>query len=188
MALDDDIERVLWSEEEISDRISEIALEISEDFKGSSSSTPVLIGVATGAFMFLSDLAKKIKFPVLVDFIRAESYGSGTQSNGAPRISCDVKIDIKGKHVILVEDIVDTGNTLSCLISHLKSKGACSVSVCTLLDKPTRRKVEVQLVGEGKFYKGFECPDYFVVGYGMDFAELYRNLAYVGVLKPEMYQ
>ncbi|KAI3919906.1 hypothetical protein MKW98_001162 [Papaver atlanticum] len=191
MALDDDIERILWSEQEISDRISEIASEISDDFKGfssSSSSAPVLIGVATGAFMFLSDLAKKIKFPVLIDFIRAESYGSGTQSNGAPRISCDVKIDIKGKHVILVEDIVDTGNTLSCLISHLKSKGACSVSVCTLLDKPTRRKVEVQLVGEGKFYKGFECPDYFVVGYGMDFAELYRNLAYVGVLKPEMYQ
>ncbi|OVA08117.1 Phosphoribosyltransferase domain [Macleaya cordata] len=185
--LDDQIERILWNEEQISGRVTELASQISDDFKGFES-PPIFVGVATGAFMFLADLVKKIKLPVFVDFIRVESYGSGTESNGAPRISFDVKIDVKGKHVILVEDIVDTGNTLSCLISHLESKGASSVSVCTFLDKPSRRKVYFQLVGEGRFYRGFECPDYFVVGYGMDFAELYRNLDYVGVLKPEMYK
>uniref|UniRef100_A0A5B7BU00 Hypoxanthine phosphoribosyltransferase n=1 Tax=Davidia involucrata TaxID=16924 RepID=A0A5B7BU00_DAVIN len=189
MALDHDIERILWTEEQISERVSELASQITEDFKNAlSSSAPVIVGVATGAFLFLADLVRKIKLPVTVDFIRAESYGFGTESNGAPRISFDLKIDIQGKHVIVVEDIVDTGNTLSCLITNLKSKGASSISVCTLLDKPARRKVNFELVGKGKFYRGFECPDYFVVGYGLDFAELYRNLPYVGVLKPEMYQ
>ncbi|XP_058074859.1 uncharacterized protein LOC131223449 [Magnolia sinica] len=187
MALDDHIERILWTEQEISDRVSQLASQISDDFKDFPS-PPVIVGVATGAFMFLADIVRKIKLPVAVDFVRAESYGSGTESSGAPRISCDVKMDISGKHVILVEDIVDTGNTLSCLISHLESKGACSVSVCAFLDKPSRRKVHFKLVGEGKFYRGFECPDYFVVGYGMDFDELYRNLAYVGILKPELYK
>ncbi|XP_059631506.1 uncharacterized protein LOC132274281 isoform X1 [Cornus florida] len=189
MALDNDIERILWNEEEISQRVSELASQITQDFSDTvSSSAPVVVGVATGAFIFLADLVRKIKLPITVDFVRAESYGFGTESNGAPRISCDLKIDIQGKHVILVEDIVDTGNTLSCLIAHLKSKGASSISVCTLLDKPSRRKVNFELVGKGKFYCGFECPDYFVVGYGFDFAEVYRNLPYVGVLKPEMYE
>ncbi|XP_010261055.1 PREDICTED: uncharacterized protein LOC104599979 [Nelumbo nucifera] len=185
--MDGHIEKILWTEEQISDRVSEVASQIFHDLKGLSSPV-VMVGVATGAFMFLADIVRKTKLPVYVDFIRAESYGFGTESNGAPRISSDVKVDVKGKHVILVEDIVDTGNTLSCLISHLESKGACSVSVCTFLDKPSRRKVHFDLVGEGKFYWGFECPDYFVVGYGMDFAELYRNLPYVGVLKPELYK
>ncbi|XP_057469345.1 uncharacterized protein LOC130758452 isoform X1 [Actinidia eriantha] len=189
MALDDDIESVLFSEEQISERVSELASQIDVDFNNHTSpSSPVIVGVATGAFLFLADLVRKIKIPVVVDFIRAESYGSGTESNGAPRISFDLKIDIQGKHVILVEDIVDTGNTLSCLIAHLTSKGASSISVCTLLDKPARRRVNVELVGKGKYYCGFECPDYFVVGYGLDFAELYRNLPYVGVLKPELYK
>ncbi|KAL5975104.1 hypothetical protein ACLOJK_031780 [Asimina triloba] len=187
MGLDDHIERVLWTEQEISDRVSQLASQISEDFKGCQS-PPVMVGVATGAFLFLADVVRQIKLPVAVDFVRVESYGSGTESSGAPLISCDVKIDIGGKHVILVEDIIDTGHTLSCLISHLESKGACSISVCTFLDKPSRRKVHFKLVGEGRLYRGFECPDYFVVGYGMDFAELYRNLPYVGVLKPELYK
>ncbi|KAK2976241.1 hypothetical protein RJ640_021952 [Escallonia rubra] len=173
MALDDDIERVLWTDEQISKRVTELAGQITRDFSGESlsESSPVVVGVATGAFLFLADLVRKIKLPVTVDFIRAESYGSGTVSNGAPRISFDLKVGIQGKHVILVEDIVDTGNTLSCLIAHLESRGASSVSVCTLFDKPARRK----------------CPDYFIVGYGLDFAELYRNLPYVGILKPEIY-
>ncbi|XP_077220529.1 hypoxanthine-guanine phosphoribosyltransferase [Tasmannia lanceolata] len=184
MAMEDHIERILWTDEEISNRVSELASQISNDFKQFSSAL-VIIGVATGAFLFLADIVRKITLPITVDFIRVGSYGSGTVSNASPIISSDIKIDIKGKHVIVVEDIVDTGNTLSCLMSHLESKGACSVSVCTFLDKPARRKVHFELVGEGKFYRGFECPDYFVVGYGMDFAELYRNLPYVGVLKPE---
>ncbi|KAJ8643975.1 hypothetical protein MRB53_005723 [Persea americana] len=187
MALDDHIERILWTENEISIRVSELASQISIDFKEFPSPV-VVVGVATGAFLFLADLAKKIKLPIVVDLIRVESYGSGTESSGSPKISSDVKVDIRGKHVIVVEDIVDTGNTLCCVISHMQSKGALSVSVCAFLDKPARQKSHFELVGEGKFYRGFECPDYFVVGYGMDFAELYRNLPYVGILKPELYQ
>ncbi|XP_052190397.1 uncharacterized protein LOC127800044 isoform X1 [Diospyros lotus] len=190
MALDGDIDRILFTEEQISKRVSELASLISDDFAATadSPSPPVVIGVATGAFLFLADLVRKVKVPLYVDFIRAESYGCGTKSNGAPRISLALKVDVQDKHVIVVEDIVDTGNTLASLISLLKSKGASSISVCTLLDKPARRKVDFQLVGEGKFYCGFECPDHFVVGYGLDFAELYRNLPYVGVLKPEIYK
>lgn len=185
--MENDIERILWTEQQISQRISELASQITLDFNNNPLS-PVIIGVATGAFLFLADLVRKIPLPVTVDFIRVSSYGSGTQSNGAPLISFDLKLDIQGKHVILVEDIVDTGNTLSCLITHLKSKGASSISVCTLLDKPSRRKVNFELLGKGKYYCGFECPDFFVVGYGLDFAEHYRNLPYVGVLKTELYK
>jgi len=184
--MDGDIDRVLWTAAEIAGRVTALAAEIAGDFKEKASDL-VFVGVATGAFLFIADLVRKIELPIVVDFVRVESYGSGTESSGEPKISSDVKVDVAGKHVILVEDIVDTGNTLSCLISHLKSKGACSISVCTFLDKPARRRVHFELVGEGKFYCGFECPDYFVVGYGMDFAERYRNLPYVGVLKPEKY-
>ncbi|KAJ8541470.1 hypothetical protein K7X08_002286 [Anisodus acutangulus] len=200
--MEDHIEKILFTEHQISQRVSELASQIALNFTptkiitnsnnggallSSSLSAPVVVGVATGAFLFLADLVRKIKLPISVDFVRVESYGSGTVSSGKPKISCDLKIGVTGKHVILVEDVVDTGNTLFCLIEHLKSKGASSISVCTLLDKPSKRKVNFELVGEGKFYRGFECPDYFVVGYGLDFAELYRNLPYVGVLKPEMY-
>ncbi|GLT71760.1 hypothetical protein SLA2020_437570 [Shorea laevis] len=188
MALHSHIERVLWGQDQIARRVTELASEISANFGSGDSAhpprpPPVLVGVATGAFLFLADLVRTIDLPITVDFVRAQSYGSGTLSSGAPVLSLDLKVDVKGKHVILVEDIVDTGSTLSCLISHLEAKGASSVSVCAFLDKPARRKVHFQLVGEGKFYR-----DYFVVGYGMDFAELYRNLPYVGVLKPEYYQ
>ncbi|KAH9691971.1 Hypoxanthine phosphoribosyltransferase [Citrus sinensis] len=195
MSMDSHIEKVLWTQDQISRRVTELAAQITHDFN-SVSPPPVVVGVATGAFIFLADLVRNIHLPISVDFIRAESYGSGTLSSGAPVLSLDSKLDVKDKHVILmhtflcsqVEDIVDTGTTLSSLIANLVSKGASSVSVCTFLDKPARRKIQVELVGEGKFYRGFECPDYFVVGYGMDFAELYRNLPYVGVLKPECYK
>ncbi|RDX74207.1 hypothetical protein CR513_46071, partial [Mucuna pruriens] len=181
------IERILWSDDQISRRVSELAAEISDDLSGCSP-VPMVVGVATGAFLFLADLVRKLELAVPIDFVRAESYGSGTESNRAPTISFDVKFDIKGRHVILVEDIVDTGHTLSKIIAHLESKKASSVSVCTFLDKTSRREVNIQLVGEGKFYRGFECPDYFVVGYGMDYDHLYRNLPYIGVLKPELYK
>ncbi|TKY45325.1 Hypoxanthine-guanine phosphoribosyltransferase [Spatholobus suberectus] len=181
------IERILFNEDQISRRVSELAAEIEADV-GGYSPAPVVVGVATGALLFLADLVRKMEFTIAVDFVRAESYGSGTESNGTPTVSSDLKVDINARHVIVVEDIVDTGHTLSRVIAHLKSKGAASVSVCTFLNKPERRKVDVQLVGEGKFYRGFECPDYFVVGYGMDFAEMYRNLPYIGVLKPEHYK
>ncbi|CAI9754432.1 unnamed protein product [Fraxinus pennsylvanica] len=186
MDLEKHVEKILWTEQQIFQRVSELASEITQDFTPQTNA-PAIVGVATGAFLFLADLVRKIQLPISVDFIRADSYRSGTVSDGNPRIPFDLKVDVEGKHVILVEDIVDTGSTLSCLIDHIKSKGASSISVCTLLDKPARRKVHFELVGKGKYYCGFECPDYFVVGYGMDFAELYRNLPYIGVLKPEMY-
>ncbi|CAH9101601.1 unnamed protein product [Cuscuta europaea] len=184
--MDDHIERVLWTEHQIANRVSGLASEITHQFS-SAAAAPVFVGVANGAFIFLADLVRKINFPITVDSIRVGSYGSGTVSSGKPNIYSDLKIDVQGKHVVLVEDIVDTGNTLSCLIEHLKAKGASSISVCALLDKTSRRKVNLELVGDGKFYCGFQCPDYFVVGYGLDFAEQYRNLPYIGVLKPEMY-
>ncbi|KAL7085627.1 hypothetical protein ACP275_14G291800 [Erythranthe tilingii] len=187
MDLNDHIEKILWTEQQISERVSELGSQITKDFK-SGTIAPAIVGVATGAFLFTADLARKIHLPITVDFIRVESYGSGTVSNGRPTISFDLKLDVRGKHVILVEDIVDTGSTLSCLIDYMKTKGASSVSVCALLDKPARRKVHFELVGEGKYYCGFECPDNFVVGYGLDFDEVYRNLPYVGVLNPEIYQ
>ncbi|KAJ0241100.1 Hypoxanthine phosphoribosyltransferase [Hirschfeldia incana] len=186
MSLDKHIEKVLFSAEAIAERVAQLGSEITSQFSGDSE-PPVFVGVATGACLFLADLVRRIDLPISIDFVRADSYGSGTVSSGSPRISFDLKLDITNKHVILVEDIVDTGNTLSCLIEHMKLKNASSVSVCTFLDKPSRRKVHFKLVGDGKFYSGFECPDEFVVGYGMDFAEQFRNLSYIGVLKPEYY-
>nr|BAJ99656.1 predicted protein [Hordeum vulgare subsp. vulgare] len=180
------IDRVLWSEAEIAARVAEVASELAADIRRLPESA-VVVGVATGAFLFLADLVRRIDAPLAVDLVRVESYGDGTESSGRPRVTADLKVDVAGKHVVVVEDIVDTGNTVSCLIAHLQKKGALSISVCTFLDKPARRTVDFQLVGGGKFYRGFKCPDSFVVGYGMDYAELYRNLPYVGVLKPEMY-
>ncbi|XP_062098703.1 uncharacterized protein LOC133804567 [Humulus lupulus] len=182
------MESILWSQDQIAGRVAKLATQISADLAVVDSPPAVFVGVATGAFLFLADLVRQIKLPIAVDFIRVESYGCGTESSGKPRISSDLKLDVAGKHVILVEDIVDTGSTVGCLIEHMKSKGASSVSVCTFLDKPSKRKIHFQLLGQGKFYSGFQCPDYFVVGYGMDFAELYRNLPYVGVLKPHLYK
>ncbi|XP_028805851.1 uncharacterized protein LOC114760711 isoform X3 [Neltuma alba] len=155
MALDNHIEKILWNEDQISRRVSELAAQIADDFR-SSSPPPVFVGVAIGAFLFFADLVRKIDLPISVDFVRAQSYGSGTCSNEAPIVSSDLKIDVQGRHVVLVEDIVDTGHTISSIIALLKAKGASSVSVCTFLDKPSRRKVNIQLVGEGKFYRGFE--------------------------------
>ncbi|EPS62896.1 hypothetical protein M569_11892 [Genlisea aurea] len=192
MGLGDDIERILWTEQEIADKISELGSQITRDLRHGGVAPPppiaVVVGVATGAFMFVADLVKKIDLSIAVDFIRVESYGSGTVSSGRPTIPFDLKLDVGGKHVLLVEDIIDSGRSMACLIDYMKSRGASSVSVCTLLDKPARRKVDFEVVGEGKFYSGFECPDEFVVGYGLDFDEAYRNLPYIGVLRPELYQ
>ncbi|XP_068321399.1 uncharacterized protein [Pyrus communis] len=155
MSLDSHIERVLWTPDQIATRVFDLAAQISTDLSHFSE-PPALVGVATGAFLFLADLARQITLPVTVDFIRAESYGSGTLSSGSPTISFDLKLDVTGRHVVLVEDIVDTGTTMAHLIAHMESKGASSVSVCTFLDKPSRRKVDFQLLSKGKFYRGFE--------------------------------
>lgn len=174
-----DIEQVLISKEEIQEKLKEMGTQISKDYEGKDF---LLIGVLKGAFIFLADLMRNIDIPVEVDFMAVSSYGSSTESSGVVRILKDLDSQIEGKDVLVVEDIIDTGLTLSYLINNLKSRGASSVSVCTLLDKPERRKAEV-----GLKYKGFDIPDKFIVGYGLDYAQKYRNLDQIYILKEEAY-
>eukprot|EP00250_Pteridium_aquilinum_P007405 c17127_g1_i2 orf=403-1005(-) len=182
---EEDMQSVLWSPTLIHQRVAELGASISREF---AHSLPlVVIGVATGAFMFVADLVREISLPINVEFVRIQSYGHKTESSGVAVISDELKMDISGKHVLVVEDIIDTGTTLARLVLYLSEKGATSVSVCAFLDKVSRRKFPLQLPPGGRFYRGFECPDDFVVGYGMDFAEQYRNLPYIGVLKPSVY-
>jgi hypoxanthine phosphoribosyltransferase len=175
----DDVKEILITEKEISDKVIEIAAQISAKYEGK----PLLvIGVLKGANVFVADLIRKITIPMKLDFMAISSYGASTESSGAVKILKDLDEDIKGMHVIVVEDIIDTGLTLSYLSKNLESRGALSIEICTLLDKPERRKAHIDVQ-----YKGFDIPDEFVVGYGIDFAENYRNLPFVGILKPEAY-
>lgn len=175
-----DIEEILISKQELDEKLKSMGKQISKDYEGKDL---LLIGVLKGAFIFLADLMRNIDIPVEVDFMAVSSYGSSTESSGVVRILKDLDSDIKGKDVLVVEDIIDTGLTLSYLIQNLKSRGARSVSVCTLLDKPDRRKAEV-----GLKYKGFDIPDKFIVGYGLDYAQKYRNLDQIYILKEEAYK
>ncbi len=167
---------VLLEAEQIAERIRELGKQISQDYEGKEL---VLIGVLRGSFIFLSDLVRQISIPVVVDFVSISSYGSATTSSGIVRVTKDPDVNVEGKHVLIVEDIVDTGWTLkmSYLAEKLQAGKAESVRVCTLLDKPSRRKVDIELD-----YIGFEVPNEFVVGYGLDFDGLYRNLPYIGIL------
>lgn len=174
---DKNIEKVLITKEEIEKRTSELAAEISRDYKGKRL---IMICVLTGAMVFFADLIRKIEIPLEVDTIVASSYGAGMTTSGSVRISKDIKYDISGKSVILVEDIIDTGVTLKTLTQMLATRAPESLKVCSLLDKPSRRRVDF----EGD-YVGFKIPDEFVVGYGLDYAEQYRNLPEVCTLNPE---
>ena len=178
--LEQDIERVLFSEEELKRRVAELGARINEDYAGKKL---ILIGVLRGSFIFVADLVRQLNLPCTVDFMAVSSYGTGTTSSGQVRIVKDLSEDIAGRDVLVVEDIMDTGHTLSYLLQYLKDKGAASVRLCTLLDKPSRRTVPVEIQ-----YCGFTIPDYFVVGYGLDYAEQYRSLPYIGVLKPCVYE
>ena len=177
--LDKDLERVLFSEEELDRRVGEIAAEITRDYAGRE---PLLISVLRGSFVFMADLVRKIDLPCTVDFMAVSSYGGGTSSSGQEKIVKDLSETIEGRDIIVIEDILDSGNTLSYLLNILKARHPASVRLCTLLDKPSRRVKEVEL-----HYSGFSIPDYFVVGYGLDYAEKYRGLPYIGVLKPCVY-
>ncbi|HJG87803.1 hypoxanthine phosphoribosyltransferase [Pseudoflavonifractor capillosus] len=177
--LEQDIERVLFSEEELDRRVSEIAAEINRDYAGKE---PMLISVLRGSFVFMADLIRKIEVPCTVDFMSVSSYGRGTTSSGQVQITKDLSDDIEGKDIIVVEDILDSGNTLSYLLQLLQARKPASMKLCTLLDKPDRRVKEVHVD-----YTGFTIPDEFVVGYGLDYAEKYRNLPYIGILKPRVY-
>lgn len=172
------IAEILISEAQIAARVRELGEQISRDYEGKDL---LLVGVLKGSFVFLSDLARCISIPVCVDFVSISSYASGTTSTGIVKVTKDLDANVEGKHVLVVEDIVDTGWTLkmSYLAENLHAGKAASVRVCTLLDKPDRRKVDVKLD-----YVGFVVPDRFVVGYGLDHDGLYRNLPYIGALEP----
>lgn len=161
----------LISQKKLSKRVKELAKEISRDYKGKKL---VLVGVLKGAFVFMADLLREIKVPVELDFIQVSSYGASKTSSGVIKIKKDIDLPIVGKHVLLVEDIVDYGYTLNYLLKFIKNKKAKSVRVCALLDKPSRREVEVPIA-----YKGFEVPNKFIVGYGLDYDEKKRNLPFI---------
>lgn len=174
-----DITDVLVDAEALQARIHEIAAILTADYVGTS---PVLVGVLKGAVMFMTDLARAIDLPVELDFMAVSSYGGSTQSSGVVRITKDLDSSIEGRHVLLIEDIVDSGMTLRYLRNYLDRQNPASLKICTLLDKLVERKAEVAVE-----YVGFQIPDRFVVGFGLDYAERYRNLPYIGVLRPSVY-
>lgn len=176
---DDDIQKVLFSEEQLKNRVQEIAQQITADYQGKEI---MLISVLRGSFVFMADLCRAIDLPCTVDFMAVSSYGKGTKSSGQVQITKDLSEDITDRHIIVVEDILDSGNTLSYLLKILENRHPASIRLCTLLDKPDRRVKPVEV-----HYSGFAIPDAFVVGYGLDYAEKYRNLPYIGILKPRVY-
>lgn len=177
----DDIQKVVFTEEQIKAKIAELGKKISEDYKDVKEDI-YCVGILKGAAVFYTDLVRAITIPVKFDFMIASSYGNGTETSGTVKILKDLDYDVAGKHVIVIEDIIDSGTTMNYLLKYLKEKHAKSVKLCALLSKPSRRTVDVDID-----YLGFEIPDEFIVGYGLDFAEVYRNLPYIGVLKPEIY-
>ena len=167
--------KVMLSEEELAGRIKELGAEISKDYEGEEI---FLVGILKGAAFFATELAKRITVPVIIDFMSTSSYGAGTASSGEVRITKEFDLDMTGKNVVIAEDIIDSGNTLSYLLQYFKDKGAKSVRLATMLDKPDRREVDVKVD-----YNGFTIPDEFVVGYGLDYDQRYRNLPYIGIVE-----
>lgn len=174
-----DIKEVLISEQQLNQKLSEMGKQISEDYKGKNL---LVISILKGAAVFMSDLIRHITIPLQIDFMVASSYGKGSTTSGSVKIIKDLDIDVRDYEILIVEDILDSGITLSNLIKVLQSRNPKSVKVCALLSKPSRKQVEVPLE-----YEGFEVPDEFVVGYGLDYAEYYRNLPFIGILKEEIY-
>jgi hypoxanthine phosphoribosyltransferase len=174
-----DVSTILVTPDELRERIAELGASITRDYSGSQ---PLLVGVLKGAVMFMVDLAREIDLPLEVDFMAVSSYGSSTQSTGVVRILKDLDEAIEGRHVLVVEDIVDTGLTLRYIVDNLRDRSPASVRICALLRKQKARETAPELD-----YVGFEIPDEFVVGYGLDYAEQYRNLPFIGILRPEVY-
>ena len=174
------IEEVFLSEEQIQARVRELGEQITRDYEGKE---VVLITILRGSTLFMADLCRHIDLHCNIDFMSVSSYGNGTSSTGQVQITKDLTSDISGKHIIVIEDILDSGNTLSYLLKLLEQRSPASIDICTLLDKPLRRTKPVEVR-----YSGFTIRDAFVVGYGLDFAERFRNLPYIGVLKPEVYE
>ncbi|ARJ04504.1 hypoxanthine phosphoribosyltransferase [Humibacter sp. BT305] len=177
--VEDDITEVLFTQEQIHAKIAELARQIEADYAGEDL---LIVGVLKGAVMVMADLARELKMHITMDWMAVSSYGSGTQSSGVVRILKDLDTDLSGRKVLIVEDIIDSGLTLSWLQANLRSRGPESVEICTLLRKPEALKVEVDVR-----YVGFDIPNAFVVGYGLDYAERYRNLRSIGILAPHVY-
>lgn len=175
-----DIKKVLLTEEEILNRVKELAAEISKDYNGKDL---LVVGILKGSVLFASDVIKNITIPCQIDFMAVSSYGNSSETSGIVRILKDLDHSIEGKDILIVEDIIDSGVTLDYLLKYLKARKANSIEIITLLTKPARRKVDINVK-----YCGFEVPDEFLVGYGLDFAEKYRNLPYIGILKEEVYK
>lgn len=180
MSMEEDIEETLIDQETIQDKVKELARKISKDYEGKN---PLLVGILRGAVVFLADLAREITIPVAFDFMAVSSYGTATKTSGVVRILKDLDEDIESRHVLLVEDIIDTGLTLNYLLKNLKSRKPASLEICALLRKQIKQKISFDVK-----YEGFAIPDTFVVGYGLDFAEKYRNLPSICVLKSKVYQ
>ena len=178
--MEQNIQEILLSEEQIREKIEELGKILSEEYRDKD---PVIIGVMKGVVVFYADMIRKLTIPCQMDFMWISSY-EGTDSSGSVVVKRDITTDIKGRHVLILEDIFDTGNSLSFVYDHLMAKEPASLKICTLLDKPSRRKPGVTLQAD---YVGFTIPNAFVVGYGLDYNEYYRNLPYVGILKPEAY-
>lgn len=179
MSLNNDILKVLYSEEQLKAKCAEMGAQITKDYQGKNL---LLVTVLKGAVVYLTDLMRNIDLPCTIDFMVVSSYGSGTKTSGVVKIVKDLDQDLSGKDILIVEDILDSGMTLSYLTKLLEDRNPSSVRIAALMDKPSRRQVELKAD-----YIGFEVPDEFVVGYGLDYDEKYRNLPYVGILKPEIY-
>ena len=180
MTIHEDISTVLLTEEQLQKRAAELGAAISRDFAGKE---PIFVGVLKGCFVFMADLMRYVDLPCSVDFMAVSSYGAGTSTTGAVKINKDLNQNIEGRDIILVEDILDSGVTLHYLTQYLEVRQPASITIATLMDKPARRKAPVYAD-----YSCFEIPDAFVVGYGLDYNERYRNLPYIGVLKREIYE
>ncbi|HOB09063.1 MAG: hypoxanthine phosphoribosyltransferase [Limnochordia bacterium] len=176
----DSVQEVLLTEAQIAERVRQLGQEISRDYEGKDL---VVVGILKGAICFFSDLIRQVEIPVNIDFMAVSSYGSSSQTSGVVKILKDLDMPIEGRHILLVEDIVDTGLTLNYLKTNLLSRNPASLKVAALLDKPERRQIDIHAD-----YLGFSIPDHFVVGYGIDYAEQYRSLPYVAILDPAAYQ
>lgn len=174
-----DIDRILISEEELKAKISELGQQLSKEYAGKN---PLFLGVLKGCVVFFSDMIRAVEIPCNIDFMVVSSYGSGTSTSGTINMLKDVSVDIKGRNVVILEDIIDTGLTLKAVYQHLLDMEPASLKICALLDKPDRRKTVISAE-----YTGFTIPNEFVVGYGLDYNEFYRNLPYIGILKSEVY-
>lgn len=180
MGMSKDIKSVLFTEEQLKNRVAELGAQITKDYEGKENI--LLVSVLRGSYIFMADLSRAIDLPLTIDFMSVSSYGGGTVSSGQVEIKKDISLNLEGYHVIIVEDILDSGNTLYYLTQMLRVRKAASIAVCTLLDKPDRRTKPITAD-----YAGFQVPDAFVVGYGLDYDQKYRNLPYIGILKPEVY-